>query len=155
MRIFGLCSAAIGAAAFLLCGCGSRDTATSLDSLETKEITMPNGKPVRVEVMIKPVDLQRGMMFRDSLPEGRGMLFWHRQTSAYTYWMYQVKIPLDLIFMDSGHRVLGVSANTPPCRTRASDCPQYGGYPGTKFVLEIGGGEARKYGVESGTTIAF
>jgi hypothetical protein len=155
MRIIGLCPAALCLAALLLGGCGPGDTANSLDSLETKEIAMPNGKRIRVEVMIKPVDLQRGMMFRDSLPEGRGMLFWHRQTSNYTYWMYQVKIPLDLIFMDAGHRVLGVSANTPPCRTRASDCPNYGGYAGTKFVLEIGGGEARRYGVEPGTTIAF
>jgi len=154
MRIFVLCSAALALGA-LLAGCGSGDTASSLDSLETREITMPDSRTIRVEVMIKPVDLQRGMMYRDSLPEGRGMLFWHKQTSPYTYWMYQVKIPLDLIFIDAQHRVLGVSANTPPCQTRASDCPHYGGYEGTKFVLELGAGQARKYGVEPGTTISF
>ena len=70
------------------------------------------------------------------------MLFIHRQASPYQYWMYQVKIPLDMIFMDAKHRVLGIAANVPPCRTKASECPQYGGYPGTQFVLELGGGEA-------------
>jgi uncharacterized membrane protein (UPF0127 family) len=155
MRIIGLCRAGLCLAALFLSGCGSSDTVASLDSLETKEIIMPNGKPIRVEVMIKPENMMRGMMFRDSLPEGRGMLFWHKETSSYTYWMYQVKIPLDIIFLDSQRRVLGVSEHTPPCQSKASDCPAYGGYAGTKYVVELGAGEARKYGVQPGTIIGF
>jgi uncharacterized membrane protein (UPF0127 family) len=51
--------------------------------------------------------------------------------------------------------VLGVTANAPPCTVRASDCPNYGGIPGTKYVLELNAGEAQKYGVEPGKIIAF
>jgi len=143
-------------AALALSGCGdTNNTSTSLEALDTREIRMPNGESLRVEVMIKQVDLSRGLMFRDSLPAGRGMLFIHKETSPYEYWMYQVKIPLDIIFMDTQHRVLGISADTPPCKTRASDCQRYGGYPGTKYVLEVGGGAARKYGVSPGVMISF
>jgi uncharacterized membrane protein (UPF0127 family) len=142
-------------AACALCGCSSRDgAATDLETLETKALTMPDGEIVRAEVMISPASQQRGMMFRGALPAGRGMLFWHKEVQPHSYWMYNVKVPLDIVFMDSRHRVLGV-ANAPPCTTRASDCPQYGGIPGTKFVLELNGGDARKYGVEPGKTIAF
>lgn len=149
-------SFALVIAAFALCSCSTGPkVSSSLEGLETRELTMPNGKTIRVEAMINPVDLQRGLMYRESLPAGRGALFIHRQASPYQYWMYQVKIPLDMIFIDAKHRVLGIAANVPPCRTKASECPQYGGYPGTQFVLELGGGEARKYGIEIGQFIAF
>jgi uncharacterized membrane protein (UPF0127 family) len=51
--------------------------------------------------------------------------------------------------------VLGIAANVPPCQTKASDCPQYGGYPGTQFVLELGGGQAGRYGIAPGQFIGF
>ena len=106
----------------MICGCGSGNRGTSdLDVLETKPLTMPNGAVIRAELMISPAAQQRGMMFRDALPEGRGMLFWHKEAQPHKYWMYNVKVPLDIVYIDSQHRVLGVTANAPPCTVRASD----------------------------------
>lgn len=150
MRFFVLCIAAL-----VLCSCQSDSGSSAIEEMNLRDVNMPNGKVIRAEVMIRPADLQRGMMFRDSLPSGRGMLFLHKQPSNVSYWMYQVKIPLDIVFIDSSHKVLGVSVSAPPCTTRASECPQYGGYPGTQYVLELGGGEAAKYGVQPGTVIGF
>jgi len=150
MRLFLLFAAALA-----LCSCSTDSGTSPTESLDTREVTMPDGRKVRAEVMIKPVDLQRGLMFRESLPEGRGALFIHRQASPYQYWMYQVKIPLDIIFMDAKHRVVGIAANVPPCQTKASDCPQYGGYAGTQYVLELAGGQAARYGVQTGQFLAF
>ena len=97
----------------------------------------------------------RGMMFRDSLAPDRGMLFVHPSPGAYVYWMYQVRIPLDIIWMASDHRIVEISADTPPCRTKASECPQYGGHQRSQFVLELAGGMASKYGLKLGDTISF
>jgi uncharacterized membrane protein (UPF0127 family) len=137
----------------VLCGCGSHGS--DQDTLGTMPVTLPNGRQIRAEPMVNDFDRQRGMMFREQLPEDRGLLFMHDQPSAATYWMYQVKVPLDIVFMDSARRVLGVSANTPPCTTRASECPHYGGYDGTRYVLELRAGEAARNGIQTGSMLTF
>jgi uncharacterized protein len=150
MRFFTLLFAAL-----LLCGCKSESDSAGEDALRTVLVTLPNGKVVRAEQAVTPVEMQRGMMYRDSLPAGKGMLFMHGTPSEAKYWMYQVKVPLDIVFMDTNRKVLGVSANTPPCEKKSAECPTYGGYPGTKYVLELGGGEAAKNGVATGITLTF
>ncbi len=116
---------------------------------------LPGGQKIRVEVMTSPTDMGRGMMFRDSLAPDRGMLFIHSSPGNYKYWMYQVRIPLDIVWLDQFRRVVEISANTPPCKTRASECPNYGGNARAQFVLELGGGMAEKYNLKPGDTIDF
>jgi uncharacterized protein len=140
--------------ALVATSCNSPRT-VSLDEFEHKEITFPNGQTVRAEVMIKPVDLVRGMMFRSSLPHGQGMLFIHPQSGKYPYRTYQVEIPLDMLWLDANQRIVEISANTPPCRTKASACPNYGGSQDALYVLELGAGEAQRNGLKVGDTLRF
>lgn len=136
-----------------LVGCGTQ-TAT-LEDFNTRVVTLPRGQQIRAEVMTQQADMMRGMMFRDSLAPDRGMLFIHTQQGKYSYWMYQCRIPLDIIWMDSGRRVVEISADTPPCKTAESQCPSYGGHYDARYVLELGGGMAAKYGVRTGDRIEF
>ena len=99
-----------------------------MDTFDTRVVTLPDGFRVRAQVMADPVDMLRGMMFRDSLAANRGMLFIHPKPGKYQYWMYQVRIPLDIIWMDANGRIVEMSPNTPPCKTKASACPKYGGH---------------------------
>lgn len=137
-----------------LSGCGGEKPIT-LDEFHTQDVRLPGGQTVKVEVMLDPKDQLRGMMFRDSLAPDRGMLFVHRVPGTYTYWMYQVKIPLDIIWMDKEKRVVEISANTPPCKTAASACPHFGGHQVAQYVLELGGGMSAKYGIKQGDTLVF
>lgn len=139
-------------AALLVCGCDSRE---SVDELGIMLITMPTGTKVRAEVMTNPTDMARGMMFRDSLAPDRGMLFIHTSPGKYGYWMYQTKIPLDIIWMNSNHQVVEISENTPPCKGAASTCPTYGGAEDSVYVLELAAGMAKRYNVRVGTTLSF
>ena len=127
----------------------------TLEEYETRLVTLPDGKQVRVEVMFNDVDMMRGMMFRDSLAPDRGMLFIHRQPGKYTYWMYQVRIPLDIIWMNQDRRIVEIYADTPPCQTQAHDCPSYGGNQQALYVLELGGGMGARYGLRLGDTLKF
>src|SRR5215510_1777880 len=88
----------------MLAGCGEKNDA--VDEFRTTKIRLPDGKVIRAEVMRREEDMMRGMMFRDSLPEDRGMLFIHGKPGKYTYYMYQVKIPLDIIWMDARNTVV-------------------------------------------------
>jgi uncharacterized membrane protein (UPF0127 family) len=137
----------------LMTGCGTKPVTT--EDFGTQIVTLPNGNQVRVEVMISAQDLMRGMMFRDSLAPDRGMLFIHGKQDKVSYWMYQVRIPLDIIWMDSTRRIVEISAETPPCKGPAADCPSYGGHQPSQYVLELAGGMATKYGLKVGDTLRF
>lgn len=135
-------------------GCGP--ATEPLEDLNTRIVTLPDGNQIRVEVKIKPEDMARGMMYRDSLPHGRGMLFIHSQPGPYTYWMPDMKIPLDIVFMDPNRRIVEIAANVPPCTTaKREDCPQYGGHQVEQYVLEIGAGEAARLGLRVGEALRF
>jgi uncharacterized membrane protein (UPF0127 family) len=135
-------------------GCGGPDT-EGPETLRMQTVKLPNGEKIRAEVEMNDVDIQKGMMFRDSLARGRGMLFIHQTPGQYKYWMFQCLIPLDIIWMDTGHRIVEISPDTPPCKTKASLCPNYGGNQTAQFVLELGGGEAKRLGLTLGQTLEF
>ena len=138
---------------FLLAGCGSKNDARLLNATE---VTFPNGKTVIAETMLRDVDQMRGMMFRDSLPKDRGMLFVHTADENHPYWMYQVRIPLDIIWMDHSRRIVEISANAPPCpSTSAHDCPNFGGHEKSRYVLELAGGGAAHYSLKVGDQLKF
>src|SRR5690242_174430 len=140
-----------------LCLAGCRqDESKTLADFRSKEVTLASGQKILSEVMMQREEMMRGMMFRDSLAPDHGMLFIHGAPGKYAYWMYQVRIPLDIIWMDRQHRVVEISANTPPCKNAsASTCPNYGGHEDAMYVLELAGGMAAKYGVRVGDTINF
>ena len=143
---------AVFAALFLLAACGSKNDAGNLN---TAEVTFPNGKTVLAETMLRDVDQMRGMMFRDALAKDRGMLFVHTADENHPYWMYQVRIPLDIIWMDHSRRIVEISANAPPCPSPAHDCPSFGGHEKSRYVLELAGGGTALYGLKIGDLLNF
>ncbi len=139
--------------AALLSGCGGEKD----DAAGTSPLTLPDGKTIRVEVMLSPIDMMRGMMFRQSMGKDRGMLFVHDKPGPQRYWMYHVKIPLDMVFMDPDHRIVDIQANVPPCppANKASQCPSYGKADNVQYVLELAGGDAARRNLQIGDTLRF
>lgn len=124
--------------------------------MQTRPVTLPNGAVIRAEVVFRTEDMMRGLMFRDSLAPDHGMLFLHTQPGQYGYWMYQVRIPLDIIWLDRGKTIVEMSENTPPCPSKsARQCPTYGGRELSAYVLELAGGVAAKHGLRVGQRIDF
>ncbi len=138
----------------LLLGCSGEKT-TTMEDLNSAVVTLPNGQKVKAERAVRTTELARGLMFRDSLAPDRGMLFFHEREGNYSYWMYQTRIPLDIIWMDRLRRIVEIAAYAPPCQTAASQCPHYGGNQRAMYVLELGGGMAAKYGLKLGDTLDF
>jgi len=138
----------------LLLGCSS-DKSSTMEDLTSAVVTLPGGQKIKAERMVLTTDLARGMMFRDSLAADRGMLFFHEREGTYSYWMYQTRIPLDIVWMDRFRRIVEIVANAPPCKTVASQCAHYGGNQRAQFVLELAGGMASKYGLKTGDILEF
>ncbi|MDX2268554.1 MAG: DUF192 domain-containing protein [Bryobacter sp.] len=122
----------------------------------TRPVTMPNGATVYAESAIEQVELLRGLMFRDSLVADGGLLFIHNRMGKYPAFMYQVKFPIDIIWMDRQKTVVEIAAKVPPCTaSKASECPTYGGNRDAQFLLEIPAGKAAEYRVSVGSQIDF
>jgi hypothetical protein len=137
-----------------LAGCEKKEQ--SLDDFQTMPLTLPQGQQIRVDVLTKEQDMRRGMMFRDSLAPDHGMLFVHGTPGMFSYWMYQVRMPLDIIWLDLGKRVMEIAPNTPPCKSAsAKECPSYGGHTMSVYVLELPAGSADKYGIHVGDRVNF
>jgi len=76
--------------------------------------------------------------------------------ASFAYFMYQTKIPLDIIWISRQHQVVEISANTPPCPSKsASACPSYGGNKKAQFVLEVNAGIAAANGLKIGDFLDF
>ena len=134
-------------------GCGPKPE--DAGDLNTQTITLPAGGQIRAQVVMTQGEMESGMKFKDALPQGRGMLFVHTKPAPYVYWMSNVKVPLDIIFMDSGRRIVEISADTPVCTKKPADCPVYGGHTSEQFVLELRAGEAKRLGLHPGQTLVF
>ena len=137
----------------LLVSCGPKDN--DLADSNTSAITLPGGKQLQVETVANTKDLLRGLQFRASLAPDHGMLFMRNAPGNFSFWMYQTLMPLDMLWMNEDHVIVEIVENAQPCKTVASQCPHYGGNQTAKYILEIGGGASRKYGLKLGDKIQW
>ena len=105
---------------------------------------------VKVEVARTPEETQRGLMFRDHLDDGKGMLFLFPEPRKLQFWMHNTYIPLDMIFITSEMKILGVVEKATPL----TDDPR-GPAGVSQYVLEVPGGWAGVHGVRAGGVVRF
>ncbi|MGV6847216.1 MAG: DUF192 domain-containing protein [Marinibacterium sp.] len=101
-----------------------------------------------VEVADDDAERSRGLMFRESMPRGAGMLFVFDHPQRVSFWMMNTLIPLDMIFADATGRVVKVHSNAIP-----GDTTPIPGGDAVFAVLEINGGLAERYGITAGSDL--
>lgn len=108
------------------------------------------GRTIGLEVAQTQQQQAMGLMYRNTLADNRGMLFAFDVPQNVSFWMKNVRIPLDMIFLQDGE-VKAIAASVPPCTT--DPCPTYG--PGTVIaqVIELRGGRAAELGLKVGDRV--
>lgn len=112
------------------------------------------GERFTVEVADDNASRARGLMFRDALADGHGMLFIHDQEERQAYWMKNTRIPLDILYFDGSLRLVSQQRDVPPCSV-GDRCPPYPSNAPALYVLELNAGEARRLGLRDGTVMAL
>ena len=135
--------------------CSRDNDVSSPEQVSTTAVGLPDGTDIRAEVLTSSAAIERGMMYRDPLPQGRGVLFVYQKPAYLRSWMSNVKAPLDIVFLDAGHTIMEISAATPVCTTKPEDCLTYGGHHLEQFVLDLRAGEAKRLGLHEGQTLRF
>ncbi|EAQ11232.1 hypothetical protein RB2654_04366 [Maritimibacter alkaliphilus HTCC2654] len=98
-----------------------------------------------VEIADDDAERAQGLMFRESLPSGQGMLFIYESPRPASFWMKNTLIPLDMIFVGADGVVRNVHENAVP-----GDLTPIRGGDDILAVLEIRGGLAGAIGIEAG-----
>jgi len=101
-----------------------------------------------VELADEPAERSQGLMFRETMDPGAGMLFVYESPRRAQFWMKNTLIPLDMIFADGTGRVTRVHSNAIP-----GDLTPIDGGDGVVFVLEINGGLAERLGIAPGADL--
>ena len=147
----------------LLISCSSIQPQSS-NANDTPEVTKPSStmqaqqlpvtakvsigeEEIELEVTQTPEQQQLGLMYRNYLPENRGMLFSFSPPRRVRFWMKNVIIPLDMIFLKDG-KIKAIEANVPPCS--ADPCSLYGTDIPIDQVIELPGGRAAELSLEVG-----
>ena len=104
-----------------------------------------NGKhSFSIEIANTPEEQERGLMFRQQMPDDHGMLFAFDQSAPLAFWMKNTPMPLDLIFIGKRGEVKAVRRGKPFSTDIISpDQP-------ARFVLELKAGMAEKAGISDG-----
>ena len=76
-------------------------------ALETTTITV-GGVSLVVEVADDAIERSQGLMYRDSLPDDRGMLFAYPDEAVRAFWMKNTRIPLSIAFADGDGVIIAV-----------------------------------------------
>ncbi|KZL49744.1 hypothetical protein A2T98_11150 [Nodularia spumigena CENA596] len=148
----------------LLMGCSMETTAkstTSTPSTQTKafngqtlpisaEAIVSNGTRIQLEVARTGEQQAQGLMYRPALPDNRGMLFQFPAEQQVRFWMKNVPVPLDMVFLQNGV-IKYIEDSAPPCTSEP--CPTYGPNVPIDTVIELRSGRAAELNLQEGQPV--
>lgn len=103
-----------------------------------------------VEIATTEQEMEIGLMYREELADGTGMLFEFSPEQEVSMWMKNTYISLDMIFIRLDGRILRIAENAEPSSTRI--IPSMGL---ARAVLELPAGTAQKYGILPGDRVKY
>ena len=123
------------------------------DNADTPGIT------INLEVADSPAQKRCGLMFRDRLPNNRGMGFPFTPPRPVSFWMKNVPVALDMVFVQrdfngdhNDYHVLDI-ITAPPCTN--DPCPTYGPKGVVSWVIELGAERATEMGLKKGDRLTI
>jgi len=119
------------------------------------EVLIDNGQEIikiSVEIADDSQERAQGMMFRESLDENSGMFFVFDDEAERIFWMKNTVIPLDMVFIDEGYRIVDVKTAA-PCKE--NPCASYSSSKPAKYVLEVNERFAARKNIKIGDRITI
>ena len=105
---------------------------------------------MNVEIADTPALRERGLMFRQRIPDDHGMLFLFDTQEQIAMWMKNTLVGLDMVFIRADGTVSQVVANTKPLSLEIIQSKE-----SLPAVLELGAGSASRLGIGPGALIRY
>lgn len=100
-----------------------------------------NNKEYEVKEATSDEEKAKGLQGVSELPEDEGMLFYFDPPEDVQFWMKDVEIPLDIVFIDDNQEVIKVQEGIPNDKTMIEA-------PEVAYVLEVNAGSGIQIGDE-------
>lgn len=121
----------------------------------TVRIVFPDGHTIEAELAVTPQERGRGLMFRTSLPDDRGMLFVFEEDAEQLFTMKNMLFDLDVVFLGPDRRIREVFESLPHPQEFAVDEGVRRVRAKGKYVLELLAGISRAHGLTVGDILEF
>lgn len=137
----------------LAAGCGRGDALGTATAGEVKPATAffeiaVGDKTVRMQLAVKPREMERGLMERRDLGADDGMIFVYAGTQRMSFWMRNTPTPLDIGFFTAD----GVLREVYPLHPY-DETPVNSAGDEMKFALEVNQGWFARNGVKPGAKL--
>lgn len=113
-----------------------------------------NGVVLVADIAATDEQRTKGLSVKDSLAENEAMLFVLDNEGEHTFWMKNMKFPIDIIWIDTDKTVVHIEHNLQPCGSELF-CPTYKPNDESLYVLETVGGFAERHDIVKGTIVEF
>lgn len=123
-----------------------------ISSAGLREATIYIGeRPFNVEIAENYDQQSLGLGGRDGLTPNTGMLFVFPKPEEQSFWMKDMKFPIDIVWIDQNKRIIGFEKNVP-----AESYPDfYSSKAPVPYVLEIPAGTVESEKIEIGEPVDF
>lgn len=115
---------------------------------------LPSGNAsFRCEVADTPTERQTGLMNRQYLDNGTGMLFVFDSPVSVSFWMKDTLIPLDIVFINETGHVVNIARADPEPGVPDTQLTRYSSQGPVLWVLELNQGACARDGIVPGTPV--
>lgn len=127
-------------------GCTSQDSNAPQKKLPQAVVSI-NSIAVTVELAVTDAQKEKGLMFRDRVPEGTGMLFVYFEDRQLTFWMKNTKVPLSIAYIASDGTIVDIFDMTPYSLAGVSSSRS------VRYALEVRQGWFKDYNITVGDSV--
>ncbi len=99
-----------------------------------------------------PESQAKGLATKGSLEETEGMLFVFESPQKYSFWMKDMKFPIDIIWINSAGKIVHIESKLPPC-IFLLPCPSYTPKDDSLYVLEVVSNFTDKFNINVGDDV--
>lgn len=111
-----------------------------------------NGQTISVMVAKTDKEKQVGLSGRNKIGENQGMLFIFDTPNYYSFWMKEMKFPIDIIYIN-GNKITTVVENAKPPLSANDNLAIYQPSEKSDKVLELNAGSADKLKIKTGAVV--
>jgi uncharacterized membrane protein (UPF0127 family) len=146
--------------ATLACGGAAAEVVTpppGPDATPTPTTVTIGDASFAVELAVTPQQQAQGLSGRPGLAPGTGMLFIFESESLHSFWMKDMRFPLDMVWISAEYAVVDITEDvSPPAPSQTtSDLPKYMPAEPAQYVMEINAGEAESADIGIGDMVEF
>ncbi|MBN1223431.1 MAG: DUF192 domain-containing protein [Candidatus Aminicenantes bacterium] len=117
------------------------------------QVFLPGGKIVTAELAVSDSERAMGLMFRETVNSDQGMLFIFEEEGKHSFWMKNMVVSIDILWLNSAKQIVHIEERVPPCKR--DPCPSYTPGVPAMYVLELKAGSVAECGIKLSDKMNF